>query len=219
MKNTIILSAALLLAACGSTPPAPDWQMNAHSSLDRATAAYMGGKDLVEKTEFARASEQIASTGKIELAIRAELARCASRVAALVFEACPGFEKLSRDATAADLAYAAYLAGRVQPADVALLPEQHRAAAGAGSDTAAAAAVQAIADPLSKLVAAGAVLRANRATPEVLAAAVNTASAQGWRRPLLAWLNVQALRAEKAGATAESERLRRRIALAAGTAN
>lgn len=218
MKKTLSTTALALsaLTACGSAPPAPDWQMNAHGSLERATAAYMAGKDLVEKTEFARAREQIGSTGKIELAIRAELARCASRVAALVFEACPGFEKLSRDAAPADLAYAAYLAGRAQAADVALLPEQHRAVAGAGSDTAAAAAVQAIGDPLSRLVAAGALLRASRATPELLAAAADTASAQGWRRPLLAWLNVQALRAEKAGAADEAERLRRRIALASG---
>jgi primosomal protein N'' len=72
----------------------------------------------------------------------------------------------------------------------------------------------AIKDPLSRLVAAGAVFRANRATPQVIAAAVDTASEQGWRRPLLAWLNVQALRAEKAGDTAEAARLRRRIALA-----
>jgi hypothetical protein len=86
--------------------------------------------------------------------------------------------------------------------------------AGAASDVAAGAAVVAIKDPLSRLVAAGAVFRANRATPQAIAAAVDTASEQGWRRPLLAWLNVQALRAEKAGDAAEASRLRRRIALA-----
>ena len=37
-----------------------------------------------------------------------------------------------------------------------------------------------------------------------------------WRRPLLAWLGVQAQRAEQAGATDEAQRLRRRMALAAG---
>jgi hypothetical protein len=61
------------------------------------------------------------------------------------------------------------------------------------------------------LVAAGVLLRAGRANPEVIALAVDTASSQGWRRPLLAWLNLQLQRAERAGATAELERLRRRI--------
>ena len=40
----------------------------------------------------------VASTGKPELVIRAELVRCAARVAALVFDACAGFDKLRQDA-------------------------------------------------------------------------------------------------------------------------
>lgn len=208
------LAVALALSACGSSPPAPDWKMNAHSSLERAESAYLGGKDSVEESEFARVRSQIGSTGNIELAIRAELARCALRVASLVFEECPGFQKYAHDASGADIEYAAYLAGTLPPSQAARLPEQHRAVAGTASDIAAGAAVAAIKDPLSRLVAAGAVFRANRATPQVIAAAVDTASEQGWRRPLLAWLNVQALRAEKAGDAAEAARLRRRIALA-----
>jgi hypothetical protein len=50
----------------------------------------------------------------------------------------------------------------------------------------------------------------------VLQLAVDTASAQGWRRPLLAWLGAQARRAELAGASEEAERLRRRMALVRG---
>lgn len=210
------LTAALALSACGSGPRVPDWQMNAKQSLDRAQAAYLTGRDQVEKAEFGRARDQIAGTGKVELIIRIELARCAARVAALSFDDCSEFEALRSDASAADIAYANYLAGRAQPSDATLLPEPQRAVLAAGGDEAAAKAVTAIADPLSRLVAAGAVFRANRATPEVLKTAVDTASEQGWRRPLVAWLNVQALRAEKAGDAEEAARLRRRIALVEG---
>jgi len=48
--------------------------------------------------------------------------------------------------------------------------------------------------------------------------AIDTASDQGWRRPLLAWLGVQAQRAEAAGDAQEEQRIRRRIALASGQA-
>jgi hypothetical protein len=216
MKKTSVI-AALLLAACGNNPPVPDWQMTAHGSIERATTAYMSGNARVEAAEFARAREALSSTGKVELLIRAELIRCAARVASLVFEDCTGYDKLAQDATAADRIYAAYLAGRPPgPTDIALLPEQHRAVAAANGDAAAVSAVQAIADPLSRLVASGVLLRTGRASPQILAEAVETASAQGWRRPLLAWLGVQAMRAEQAGDSAEAQRIKRRIALAGG---
>lgn len=214
----IALASVAALSACSSGPPVPDWKMNAQDSLKRATDAYMDGKPQIEKNEFARARSEIAGTGKMDLLIRAELIRCAARTAALDFEECSGFEALRADAAPEDLAYAGYLAGRARPADAALLPEPQRAVLAAGSDTAAAAAAKAIADPLSQLVAAGALFKANRATPELAAMAVDTASAQGWRRPLLAWLNVQAMRADKAGDAMEAERLRRRIAVVESSA-
>src|SRR5450830_1219733 len=213
MRNIHTLLSALAmtaLAGCSSGPPVPDWKMNAQSSVERFQAAYLNGNTLVEQTEFDRARDQVGSTGKIELIARIELLRCATRVASLVFEECAGYETLRDDASPADRAYAAYLAGK-PGADASLLPEAQRAAAGAASDTAAASAVAAIKDPLSQLVAAGVLLRSNRATPALLDTAVATASDQGWRRPLLAWLGVQRLRAEQAGDTQEAERIRRRM--------
>ena len=202
-----------LLAACSSGPPVPDWKMNAQSSIERFQAAYLNGNALVEQTEFRRARSQVAGTGKLELVARIELLRCAARVASLAFEDCAGFDALQADANDADRAYAAYLAGKAQAADIALLPQAQRAPAGAASDTAAASAVAAIDDPLSQLVAAGVLLRSGRATPALLDTAVATASDQGWRRPLLAWLGVQRLRAEQAGDTQAAQRIARRMAI------
>ena len=45
--------------------------------------------------------------------------------------------------------------------------------------------------------------------------AIDTASAQGWRRPLLMWLGVAQQRAQAAGNAAEAARLQRRIDLVA----
>ena len=215
MTITRILTATALasaLAACSSGPPVPDWKMNAQSSIERFEAAYLAGRTLVEQTEFQRARGQVAGTGKVDLVARIELLRCATRVASLVFEPCTGFDALREDAGAADRAYAAYLAGTAV-ADTSLLPETQRAVAAATSDTQAASAAAAIKEPLGKLVAAGVLLRANRATPELLDMAVTTASDQGWRRPLLAWLGVQRLRAEQAGDLQEAQRIARRMAL------
>lgn len=216
MKQVTALLACVLLTACASGPPVPDWKMTAQSSLERFESAYLSGDARVEQAEFERARAQVGSTGKFELIARVELLRCAARVASLALDACPGFEALRSDAGEADRAYADYLLGKVQPGQIALLPEAQRAPAAAASDTAAsdtaaADAVAAIREPLSRLVAAGVLLRANRATPALLDTAVATASDQGWRRPLLAWLGVQRLRLEQAGQLDAAQRIARRM--------
>lgn len=216
MKNTLTYAAALisalLLAACAGGPQPPDWQLEAKGSMDRSVAAYMEGNSRVEMAELGRARTQLTRSGRAELLATAELLHCATRVASLVFdEPCTGFEKLREDATDAQRAYADYLKGQVQPQGIALLPEaQRRAAAGD------AGAVAAIADPLSKLVAAGVMLQAGKANPAVITQAIDTASVQGWRRPLLAWLGVQLRRAEQGGDIQEAAKLRRRIELTQG---
>ena len=215
LPSVAALAAGALLAACASGPPPPDWQLNARQALDDAVAAYLEGNARVEAAESARARREIARTGRLDLLARAELMRCAARVASLVFEPCTAVEALRADAAAPERAYAAYLAGAAAPADVALLPAPHRSLAGAAAGP-ADAALRAIDDPLSRLIAAGVLLQSGRASPETLAIAVDTASAQGWRRPLLAWLNAQRLRAEHSGDAAEAERLRRRIAVVQG---
>ena len=208
LYRPLMAAAVLALAACSSGPKPADWQLEAKTASERAVAAYMEGNTRVEAVEFARALSEVGSTGRVDLIARIELLRCASRVASLVIEPCTGFERLRADAAPAERAYADHLAGKLQPQDLALLPATQRAAAGGD-----AAAVKAIADPLSQLVAAGVLFQRGQASPAVLQQAVDTASAQGWRRPLLAWLGVQAQLAEKAGDSAEAERLRRRMLL------
>ena len=213
-----LLAAAVLgLTACSSGPKTPDWELEAKTASERAISAYMEGNSRVEAVEFGRAISEVASTGRVDLTARVELLRCATRTASLVLEPCAGFERLRADAPATERAYADYLAGRLQPQDLALLPAPQRAAASGD-----AAAVKTMADPLSQLVAAAVLFQRGQASPAVLQQAVDTSSAQGWRRPLLAWLGVQAQLAEKAGDAEQAARLRRRMALVeppkAGTA-
>lgn len=218
----LLLVTTLLLGACASRPLPPEWLVNSQGSMDRSIAAYLAGNERVEVAEFEHARSEIARTGRIDLLARIELMRCAGRVASLVVDssgACPVFQSLRADASAAERAYADYLDARLALQDVSLLPVQHRAIAfstAAASDAAGAAvdaALQSIDDPLARLVAAGVLFQRGQASPAVISNAIDTASAQGWRRPLLAWLHVQLRRVEAVGASEEAQRLRRRIAL------
>ena len=203
----LTLLASAMLSACSSGPKVPDWSINGIGHVERFTEAYLKGDSRVEAREFSLARAETARTGRPDLVARIELNRCATRVASLVFEPCAGFEPLRADASDAERAYAGYLYGQAATAEVPLLPAHHRAVANGGTSVAG------IDDSFAQLVAAGVIFRRGAATPETVATAVETASRQGWRRPLLAWLGVQARLAEERGDSADAERIRRRMDL------
>lgn len=179
-----------LLAGCSGGPVPPDWQSNSHNALNAFQSYYLKGDARAATLEFDRAVAELRSTGRGDLVARAELLRCAVRAASLEFDNCPAFEKLRADAGPEELAYADFLSGK-----------KERTATD---------------DPLSRLVSHGVRFNSGNAMPESISAAVDIASAQGWRRPLLAWLGVQEKRAEAAGDRETLERIRRRISLVSG---
>jgi hypothetical protein len=188
LRDSLALIA--LLAGCGGGPPAPDWQANAAQALAAYQRLYLAGNAAAAENQFRLARSELARTGRADLVARGELVRCAVRTASLEFDECPGFEALRDGAGKEEIAYAAYLGGN-------------------GSSKPGA-------EPLSRLVAHAVALRKGTITPAGIAAAVEVASAQGWRRPLLAWLGVQVKRAEEAGDGETAARLRRRIDLISG---
>jgi hypothetical protein len=181
------LALILLAAGCAGGPPAPDWQAAAAQAMQAFQRLYFAGSTQTAETQFKTARTELASTGRADLVARAELVRCAVRAASLEFDECPGFESLRYGARPEETAYADYLRGK----------GVHKA-----SD-----------DPLSRLVAYAVALRNGSINPAGISAAVEVASAQGWRRPLLAWLGVQEKRALDAGDREAAAAIRRRIEL------
>jgi hypothetical protein len=151
---------------------------------------YFAGRTELAEAEFKSARGELARTGRADLLARAELVRCAVRSASLEFDDCPGFEALRYGARPEETAYAAYLSGK----------GSHREGD----------------DPLSRLVALAVSFRRGSIQPSAIGSAVDIASAQGWRRPLLAWLGVQEKRAADAGDSETAARIRRRIELISG---
>lgn len=213
MKVRLMLAVCVIaLAACAGGPVSPDWQIDAHSALGRYTSAYLNGNRRLAEGDFARARSELARTGRFHQVARAELVRCGVQAASLEYDGCPGFVALTKDADgigAAELAYAAFLNG--QPYDFALLPQHYQAVFGGGK-----AALVSIEAPLPRLIAAGVLLRSGHLAPSDIELAIDTASAQGWRRPLLAWLGVLALDADKRGDLEAAARARHRSELVAG---
>lgn len=205
-----LVSMVALLAACAAGPKPPEWQASARSALDAYTEAWLRGETRQANAAFVRARSELASTGQPDQVAVAELTRCALDVASLAAvtgEACPAFAPLAVDASENSRAYAEFLNG--ESVDTKLLPAHYAVF----SDAASLSRIEA---PLPRLIAAGVLLRRNALPPEGVALAVETASAQGWRRPLLAWLGVQESAAAGRGDTVLAEQARRRAALVGG---
>lgn len=208
------VASALVLAACGSTPPVPDWQINARDATQRGTVAYLEGRSRVADAEFARARREAARSARTDAVARVELARCAAATAALAFGACHAVTPLHADMGLPQQAYQRYLAGQLLPGDVPALPEAQQAVAQvllAAAPGASPVGLLPQGDALSRLVAAAVLVQAGHGNPAVVAAGVQAASDQGWTRPLLAWLGWQLRQAQAAGDAALARRTQARI--------
>jgi hypothetical protein len=210
VRGTTVAAFLAMLAACGSTPVPPDWEANAHGALQSAVQAYLAGNTRVADAEMARARAEVSRTGRPALLARAELVMCAARVASLQLDNCPAYQALAADAEPAERAYAAFLYGNAQPMDAALLPVHYQ-----GVATGRNSSIAALPDPLSRLISAAVLLQTRQLDPLAIDVAIDTASGQGWRRPLLAWLTLQAKRAEDAGDAEAARRIRRRMEIVA----
>ena len=207
-----VLSLWMALSACSSGPRAPDWQVQAQGAAERYTSAYLAGSRAAD-AEWQRTRAAVAATAQPQRVARAELLRCALQVASLDWQSsCAGFDVFKQAALPADAAYADYLQGRWSSAALVHLSSLQRRVAEQG-----ARALPAMDEPLSHLLGAAVLLRSGRVPPAeqdaLVALAVEVASAQGWRRPLLAWLGLQLQRAQAQGRTDQVELIRQRLAL------
>jgi hypothetical protein len=209
MKHYAVLI-SLLLTACAGGPPPAHWKSAAHAGLERYGQAWLTGESKRAEIALAETRQAVASTGRLDLAARVEISRCAYQTAALVFD-CTALN--AADANAEDRAYAAFLQGDFSRNNAERLAPHYRALVTAPHPEARVHASLAIANPASRLIAAAVLFRRHEANPALIANAIDTASAQGWRRPLLAWLKIAEQRALARGDSANATIFARRSAL------
>lgn len=210
LQSIALACIVVALGACANNPPPPGWLLTADAALTAHARYRLEGRDTLAAGQLKIARNAVRRTGDASQMGKVELHACAVAVASLETGDCPGFAALAEDAGASERAYADYLAQRtVNPA---LLPEMQRRVWQNPN------ALAEVSDPLSRLVAAGVLLRAGRLAPAGISVAIDTAAAQGWRRPLLAWLTLERERLVRAGDEAGAAAIERRIERIVGTA-
>ena len=219
-----LLGWALVLAACNSSPPAPEWKVQAHDAATQAGLATLNGRPKEAALQWQRARDHIRRTAQAAQLVRLELIRCAIERASWAAPNCPAFEAMRPQASDEDQAYARYLMGQTEARDIALLPLVHRPLATRlltpvgpaetlSTDAQLAKLIAQMDDPLSRLVAAHAALNHRSAGLFTVEMAVNSASEQGWSQALMGWLSLQQRLAQERGDAAQATAAKARLQL------
>ena len=192
MKKHLSLIICLLFLGCASKP-IPDWLNTSYNQLENYKKSYLSGENKIAAIQFKAAINEIRKSGDLEILSMAYLIRMALQ--ATVLENMDDDEYLKIDALQPSLpnrSFYAFLKGEINQVDDSLLPQHYRGFCKALRQSAGAESLQEIEkmeDPLSQLIALGIIVRLRQANEDVLKKAIDVASAQGWKKPLLVYLD------------------------------
>lgn len=204
----------LILQACVGGPKVPDWRKDSINLIEKYKNAELKGEVQRAERYFEQALEAVGSAGKIGESAQLHLIRCATRQASLDYEPCTGYLNHAKfGISPEDDAYYRFLTNQLDRPDASKLPAQYRDFAKNSDPAKMLASLQSISDPLSRLIAASLVIARKQADDAILNLAAETASGQGWRKPLLVYLKLLENRAIVKNDKLEAEKLRARIKL------
>lgn len=212
--RAVLLAVPLLLAACGSGgPPPPDWKTDAADLIERYKKYALLGENLLAERYFGQAVAATGGAGRVAETARLWLVRCATRRAMLIEDACAEYAGLAAVEPNPEAAsYYRFLTLDWDGLDAGTLPAQYRDLVTA-PPAARPAALHGIADPLSRLLGASLLALRKEANAATFEMAADTASAQGWRQPLLTYLELRRKQATEQDRPTEAAMIGRRIRL------
>lgn len=215
MKKILIFLTALMIASCASTADVPAWKDKAWRYLEDYKSLFLAGKEDAAEPHFVKATREMAAGNDVQLLMTAYLTKCALHAASLERFETTDFARAYRlEPNPANMAYCHFLKGNFSAVDLNVLPARYAGivkAATARDAVLAARELGAMDDPLSRLVACGVWVKYLPYDENILQTAIGTASANGWRRPLWAYLEtLQAYYLER-GDTGKAEAVKLRL--------
>jgi alkylhydroperoxidase/carboxymuconolactone decarboxylase family protein YurZ len=192
MKKIVWIAVFFLLVGCGTTKPTASWLSAGYNQLDSYKKHYLSGQDKVADLQFNDALKEIKKSGDLELLARTHLIRMALQMATLQDLSSAEYLKIEAvHPSPANRNFYAFLQGETAQVDAKLLPEQYLSfietlrRPGEGERL---RAIEQLEDPVSQLIAVGILVRMGQENEALLQRAIATASAEGWKKALLAYL-------------------------------
>lgn len=192
MRMLLMLTMLIGLAACGSSgSPPPDWKTDAADLIERYKKHALRGENILAERYFQQAIAATGGAGRLDETARLWLVHCATRRAMLIQDSCDEYLALTQSgAHADDHTYYRFITLQWDGIDATRLPPPYAKLPGSPPEQ-RSAQLAAIADPLSRLLAASLLVLVQPDDAQAVSVGVETASERGWRQPLLTLLKLQ----------------------------
>jgi len=206
----ILFALALLLSGC-SSQPAPAWQQDGNTTMTNFINAHMEGNDKFAQNYYAKLVESLKLTADPDIIVIAPLTKCAMNIALFEAYGCsdaePYLSVLKKKDNIKDMNFGAGrktgLPSRYKDLNVSVC-----------SAEVINLKIKKLDEPLSKIIASSVVIRNNCYDEKTLINAIDTASAEGWKRTVLTYLNLLLKFYEEKGFAEKAEAVAKRIELA-----
>ncbi len=210
----------LSLNGCGSKT-VPDWQNNSFKYMEYFKKYFLTGNERKSEIYFTKAVEEIKKSGDLNILAKAHLTKCAVRVATLEEIDCNEFNVIEGiGGNRENNNFYTFLKGNFDNVDGILLPERYQKFfKSIKTDTIEDrnSEIVKIEDPLSRLVTVGLSVKHGRYNESTLKTALDVASAQGWKKALLAYLEEIKSFYQKTREAAKADKVQQKINLIQNT--
>ena len=184
---------AMFCSACSSSQPIPQWKDKSYRQLETYKNDFLADKEDATEPHFRKAREAFSAGNDLDLLAKAYLTRMALQAAVLADIDDSDFIRIDKlQPSTINRSYYDFIKGNFSAMQKTEPPHPYNRLKGAiaGKDTAAAAReIAAMENNLSRLIACGVWVKHLPYNDDILLIAITTASAQGWRRALFAYLN------------------------------
>jgi len=217
MKRYLVLIGCLLLLCGCASKSVPEWKTASFNHLEQYKKYFLSGREQLAAIHFQKAIDEIKNTGNLSLLATVYLTRSALEAAVLEAPQSKEYLEIVQAGPADDQKdYYLLLEGKFAQIQTNKLPTTYQDLAAAlegGNEERISRAVLEIPDDLSRLIAIGLVVRYRMENEEILTSAVDLAAVNGWRKPLLIYLDRLESFYQERNETVKAEKIRLKVEL------
>lgn len=188
LMSLMVLS---IFLGCSTKPEVQKHRVKAKSSLSSYQDAFLNSDETLARFFYADALKEAKKSINFDILAKVYLSRCAMQSTILLSEVCKPYYEIERFVKSAQTKAYAQMLLDINRVQVFLLPAQYQGLAKSIQEkNGIFSAIEAIKNPLSKLIAASLALPHVFEQKRLIKAMIEHTSYYGWKRPMVTWLSL-----------------------------